>query len=120
MTNRPFFHGPVPILVNRKLARDTYLVRLHAPALAARIRPGQFLMLRLPRTSDPLLGRPFALYDTVLNARDEPEAVDVVYLVVGKMTSALTRLRAGDEVELCGPLGNGFPDLSGRANAALV
>jgi dihydroorotate dehydrogenase electron transfer subunit len=102
------------------LARQTYRLRLHAPALAARIRPGQFLMLRLPRTSDPLLGRPFALYDTVLNAHGEPEAVDVVYLVVGKMTTALARLRAGDEVDAWGPLGNGFPDLSGRERVALV
>ena len=39
------------------------------PELAAAIRPGQFVMLRLPGTTDPLLGRPFALYDTVLDAR---------------------------------------------------
>jgi dihydroorotate dehydrogenase electron transfer subunit len=56
----------------------------------------------------------------VLNARGEPEAVDVVYLVVGKMTNAFARLRAGDEVEVWGPLGNGFPDLDGREHIALV
>ncbi len=105
---------------NVALACNTYRIRLHAPTLAARIRPGQFLMLRLPRTTDPLLGRPFALYDTVLNDRGEPEAVEVVYLVVGKMTTALARLRAGDEVDVWGPLGNGFPDLDGRAHVALV
>ena len=62
-----FFHGPVPVQDNRRLARDTYVIRLHAPALARAIRPGQFLMLRLPAGTDPLLGRPFALYETVLD-----------------------------------------------------
>ncbi len=36
------------VMENVRLARNTYRIRLHAPALAARIRPGQFLMLRLP------------------------------------------------------------------------
>ena len=31
-------------------------------------------MLRLPVGNDPLLGRPFALYDTVLNKAGEPIA----------------------------------------------
>ncbi|NBO92730.1 MAG: dihydroorotate dehydrogenase electron transfer subunit [Planctomycetia bacterium] len=97
-----------PVIENVRLARDTYRVRLQAPALAASIRPGQFVMLRLPDRSDPLLGRPFALYDTA------QDAIDVVYLVVGKMTSRLSNFRAGDKVEMWGPLGNGFNDLSGH------
>jgi dihydroorotate dehydrogenase electron transfer subunit len=77
-------------------------------------------MLRLTGGSDPLLGRPFALYDTVLDDRGEPVAVDIVYLVVGKLTGLLPRLKAGDSVELWGPLGNGFPDLTGAGHVALV
>ena len=38
----------------------------------AAIRPGQFVMLRLPGHTDPLLGRPFALYDTVLDEAGQP------------------------------------------------
>ncbi len=65
-------------------------------------------MVRLPGHSDPLLGRPFALYDTVLSPAGEPIAIDVVYLVVGKLTGLLSEAVAGDTVELWGPLGNGF------------
>src|SRR5436309_2810257 len=114
------FHGPVPVTENVPLARQTYRLRLHAPELARAIRPGQFLMLRLPGTTDPLLGRPFALYDTVLDAAGQPVALDVVYLVVGKVTSLLAGLSPGDWVEAWGPLGNGFPDLSGPGHMALV
>src|SRR4051812_3305606 len=61
----PFFQHRASVLLNRPLARDTYLIRLEVPDLAQAIRPGQFVMLRLPHGTDPLLGRPFALYDTV-------------------------------------------------------
>jgi dihydroorotate dehydrogenase electron transfer subunit len=46
--------------------------------------------------------------------------VDVVYLVVGKMTGLMAGLRPGDAVEVWGPLGNGFPDLAGVDHVALV
>jgi dihydroorotate dehydrogenase electron transfer subunit len=68
-------------------------------------------MVRLPGSTDPLLGRPFALYDTVLDPVGNPVAVDVVYLVVGKLTGLLKEVRAGETVSVWGPLGNGFPEL---------
>jgi dihydroorotate dehydrogenase electron transfer subunit len=110
----------LPVVENVRLARDTYRIRLLAPELAEAIRPGQFVMLRLPRTSDPLLGRPFALYDTVLEADGRPAGIDIVYLVVGKMTARLASVRAGDQVEAWGPLGNGFATLDGVAHVGLV
>jgi dihydroorotate dehydrogenase electron transfer subunit len=97
-----------PIVENVRLARDTYRVRLRCPEIARRIAPGQFAMLKLPGCDDPLLGRPLALYDTVLDESGEPVGIDVVYLVVGKMTRLLAELRPGVELDLWGPLGNGF------------
>ncbi len=114
------FHGAAVVTANCRLARDTYSIRLHAPELARSIRPGQFLMVRLPGTTDPLLGRPFAFYDTVLDAQGQAMAVDVVYLVVGKLTAALARLRPGDNADIWGPLGNGFPELLGLDHVGLV
>jgi dihydroorotate dehydrogenase electron transfer subunit len=77
-------------------------------------------MLRVLGTSDPLLGRPFALYDTVLDAARAPVAFDVVYLVVGKVTGRLAALRPGERLEAWGPLGNGFAGLEGTGDVALV
>jgi dihydroorotate dehydrogenase electron transfer subunit len=99
----------VCVIENVQLARDTYRVRFHCPELAQRITPGQFIMLRLAGYNDPLLGRPLALYDTVLDDRGKPIGIDVVYLVLGKMTSRLARLLPGQELDVWGPLGNGFP-----------
>ncbi len=98
----------VPIIENVRLARDTYRVRFQSPEIARRIVPGQFLMLRLAGLNDPLIGRPLALYDTVLSPSGEPTAVDVVYLVKGKFTSRLHTAQPGQMLDVWGPLGNGF------------
>jgi dihydroorotate dehydrogenase electron transfer subunit len=115
-----FLQTGAPVLANTRLALNTYSIRLAAPEIARIIRPGQFVMLRLPGTTDPLLGRPFAFYDTVIGERNEPVALDVVYLVVGKMTGRLAGLATGDSVDMWGPLGNGFPTLEGVEHVALV
>jgi dihydroorotate dehydrogenase electron transfer subunit len=109
-----------PVMENVRLARDTYRLRFHAPELARLICPGQFMMVRLRGITDPLLGRPFALYDTVLDSQCQPAAIDIVYLVVGKMTRLLAGLAVGDQVEVWGPLGHRFPDPSGGGHVALV
>jgi len=96
------------ILAHEQLALDTFRVRIATPEIARRIVPGQFVMLRIAGFDDPLLGRPLALYDTVLDDAGLPIAVDLVYLVVGKLTSKLAKLLPGTRLELWGPLGNGF------------
>ena len=114
------FHRTARVLEHVLLAAHTFRVRLECPELAATIRPGQFVMLRLPNTTDPLLGRPFALYDTVLDAAGTPVAVDMVYLVVGKMTGRLAAVREGESLQVWGPLGKPFLDVGTPARVALV
>src|SRR5882757_831549 len=77
------------ILENVRIAHDTYRVRFECPEIARRIVPGQFIMVRLSGTNDPLLGRPLALYNVVDDEAGLPSAIDVVYLTLGKMTHRL-------------------------------
>jgi dihydroorotate dehydrogenase electron transfer subunit len=102
----------VRIIENVRLARDTYRVRFGCPDIARSFLPGQFLMLRMADLNDPLLGRPLALYDTVRDDRGVAIGVDIVYLTLGKMTRRLARCCPGEEVDIWGPLGNGFPPLA--------
>ncbi len=97
----------VSVVENVKLARDTYRVRFACPEMARVILPGQFLMLRIAGLNDPLIGRPLALYD-VVPENGMPHWIDVVYLVKGKLTHCLVNCVAGQELEVWGPLGNGF------------
>jgi dihydroorotate dehydrogenase electron transfer subunit len=98
----------VEVVENVRIAERTFRLRVADAQIGALIRPGQFVMLRIPRCSDPLLGRPFALYDTYLDTGGSVQGYDLVYLVVGKMTTHMSRLVAGESVEIWGPLGNGF------------
>jgi dihydroorotate dehydrogenase electron transfer subunit len=97
-----------------RLAHDTYRVRVECPALARQVTPGQFFMIRAASSTDPLLGRPFALYDTVLDASGAPVGIEFVYHVIGKATRLMSQWEPGEAVELWGPLGNGFPQFEGR------
>lgn len=115
-----FVQSTAQVVENVRLARDTFRIRLDAADIARLIRPGQFLMLRIHGGSDPLLGRPFALYDTVVDQRSIPIALDVVYLVVGKATRRLAELGPGARVEVWGPLGNGFPPLEDVPSIGLI
>jgi dihydroorotate dehydrogenase electron transfer subunit len=98
------------VVENLQIARDTFRLRIQDPTLAQAILPGQFVMIRpgAENSDDPLLGRPFALYDVVTDASGMATAVDVVYLVIGRGTTALASRRPGDRVAVWGPLGNGF------------
>lgn len=99
----------VRIVENVRLARDTYRVRFDCQEISKKIVPGQFLILRLAGLNDPLLGRPLALYDTICDATGRPVGIDIVYLTVGKMTRRLAECAPDDELDVWGPLGNGFP-----------
>ena len=67
-------------LENRQIADSTWKISIEAPEFAARVESGKFVMLRLAAGDDPLLGRPFAIYD----ADKTSGRVEVVYAVVGK------------------------------------
>lgn len=97
------------IVENRCVAKDTWIMRLSCPELAREITPGQFFMVRDPRVTDPMLGRPFALLDVWKDADGNVAGVDFGYVVVGKMTRLMTTWRSDDACVLWGPLGNGFP-----------
>ncbi len=98
----------VPVVEQIPMAKDTYRMRLYCPEIAARIVPGQFFMIRAAGRNDPLLGRPFALYD-VYEENGQIAGLDFGYLAVGKLTNLMTLWKPGDPVEIWGPLGNGFP-----------
>jgi dihydroorotate dehydrogenase electron transfer subunit len=104
----------VEVVENVRLARDTYRLRVECPEIARPIVPGQFIMLRLSDCNDPLLARPLALYDTVRNDNGEATALDIVYLTLGRMTRRLAQQAAGSEMDIWGPLGNGFPPIPTR------
>lgn len=93
-------------------AKDTYLLRMRAPEIAASIAPGQFVMIRLAGLTDVLLGRPLAMYNVHDGPRMPREFLDVVFVAKGRFTTRAKQLAPGALVEVWGPLGNAFPSIS--------
>ncbi|MGL4593478.1 MAG: dihydroorotate dehydrogenase electron transfer subunit [Thermoguttaceae bacterium] len=100
------WHGIAHITTNSQIAEKTYRLQIRVEKKLPAIYPGAFVMLRLPNQSDPLLGRPLAVYQATQTEKET--VLDIIYLQVGKMTSRLARLGANAEIELWGPLGKGF------------
>ena len=98
------WQGEVEVLEHGQIAESTFRLKLTAGGLGQSFTPGQFVMLRLPGLNDPLLARPIAIYDL----QSEPETIELVYIVVGKMTSMLCQIETGMKLQAWGPLGNGF------------
>ena len=92
------------VLAQQQMNDDVYRMVLSAPELAAVIKPGQFLQLKTGRQIDPLLRRPISIADADASKGE----LQLVYRVLGEGTKYLAGLSAGAEVDLLGPLGNGF------------
>lgn len=86
---------------------------MSAPPEAGNSLPGQFLMVKVPYTIDPLLRRPFGIFDVGTFDPEYPDAgrqtfLEILYRVVGKGTRILSTLHHGDHLDVLGPLGKGF------------
>lgn len=111
------------VLEHRNFQGDYRILRLAAPAAGPLVRPGQFLHLQIPRMGDRILRRPFSIY------KADTGGVSILYKPVGRGTDAMTVLREGDKIDIIGPLGNGYPEMTrgripvlvagGYGNAAL-
>lgn len=83
---------------------DIYSLWLKTDKIAAQARPGQFVSVYC-NDGGHLLPRPISLCEI----NQEKGTLRLVYRVVGKGTEMFAALKAGDSVEVLGPLGNGFP-----------
>lgn len=73
-------------------------------AMVGEMKAGQFLHLKVPDSS-MVLRRPISISDINM----EKQQVRLVYRVEGQGTKVLSKLEAGEEIDVMGPLGNGFP-----------
>lgn len=100
------------VVENRPVVEGIHEIVLRVPIPWGPALAGQFVQLHCPPRESFGLPRPFSLADCRL---DGAEAVlSIVYGVVGGRTQALARMRAGETIDLVGPLGRPFTRLPGR------
>ncbi|NTW72475.1 MAG: dihydroorotate dehydrogenase electron transfer subunit [Eubacteriaceae bacterium] len=88
------------VLENIRISTNMYLMTTDH---SGPCRMGQFYMVR-GWDKYPLLSRPISIFD-----RDD-EGTKFLYRVVGEGTKILSQMKPGDEIDLQGPYGNGFPE----------
>ena len=104
------------ILSNREICPGYYRLRIACDHVYQDAVPGQFVMIRLVGQAAPLLRRPFSIHDLILEG-EHVTGFDILYKIIGKGTETLSMSRAGDRVDVLGPLGRGF---STRGNFSRV
>lgn len=110
---------------NRRIKSLYFALGIYCPPIADRIKPGQFVMLKVSDDNSPLLRRPFSVYKSYPEAHPEKRKrghLFILYKEVGRGTRKMTRLRKGQKVDLIGPLGNGFtpPPLPSSGSSILI
>jgi len=108
------------VISNTRLSDDYSVLALAAPAIAAIARPGQFVMLKTSRGMDPLLRRPFSIYETLRHDDGSPRGITILNKRIGKGTGLLFDVEAGARLECLGPLGRPFEPADPPAEAWMV
>jgi len=90
------------VISNKKIAPGYYKVLIKVPDIARMASPGQFVTIRVGEGYAPLLRRPFSIH------RVKRQNIEILYKVVGSATEVLAKKKKGQNLDVLGPLGNGF------------
>src|SRR5262245_39912691 len=108
------------VISNTRLSPDYNVLGLAAPAIARATMPGQFVMMRASNSLDPLLRRPFSVFEVLKDAAGAPIGISLLNKRVGQGTSLLYEAEVGDTLSVLGPLGQPFVPVDPPAEAWMV
>jgi len=108
------------VIANTRLSSHYNVVALAAPEIAARTSPGQFVMVKPAHGFDPMLRRPFSVFEVLRDAGGRATGLSLLNKRVGVGTSLLYDIRSGDRVGCLGPLGRPFVPVDPPADAWMV
>lgn len=102
--------GLFEITENRKIAKNTYLMRLSGDTSEI-VRPGQFVNIRL---DEKYLRRPISVCDR------EGDMLTLIYKAVGSGTLMMSEMKPGKNLDLLTGLGNGYDTGKSGENPLLI
>jgi dihydroorotate dehydrogenase electron transfer subunit len=102
-----------PVVETKQVHENIFIQKIHSPEIAQKVKPGQFLNIRVSQTTFPLLRRPFSVCDV------EGENIYLMFNILGEGTKILARKINGETVDILGPLGNGF-NLDDKYDLAII
>ena len=108
------------VVANRRLSADYNVLSIGAPAIAARTRPGQFVMVKPSRGLDPLLRRPFSIFEVLRDDEGHATGFTIFNKRAGIGTSLLAQLEPGARLDCLGPRGRPFEPVDPPAEAWMI
>ena len=96
------------VLSNDRLSPDYNVVAIATPEIATQSRPGQFVMVKCGLDSEPLLRRPFSIFEVLRNDDGDVAGLSLLNKTVGVVTRTLFTLESGQRLCCLGPLGQPF------------
>jgi dihydroorotate dehydrogenase electron transfer subunit len=108
------------VLANRPLSADYNVLTLAAPGIAAATAPGQFVMVKTSSRRDPLLRRPFSVFEVVRDRTGTPNAITILSKRIGIATRELYEAKPGQTIATLGPLGRPFTVVDPPTDAWMV
>ena len=108
------------VIANTRLSRDYSVLSLAAPEVGRRTQPGQFVMVKPAGVTDPLLRRPFSVFEVLRSSAGEVTGVSILNKKAGRSTKKLYELEPGDVVSCLGPLGLPFKPVTAPMEAWMV
>lgn len=93
-----------PVTVSRPMG-DFYKLTVKSPELCALAQQGQFLHVLC---GEKTLRRPISIHNV------DGDEITMIYEVKGDGTKWLSQRKPGDVLDILGPLGHGFPKISGK------
>jgi dihydroorotate dehydrogenase electron transfer subunit len=108
------------VAANTRLSDDYCVVALAAPEIALLAQPGQFVMIKPSRGIDPLLRRPFSIFEILRDDRGVPTGISLLNKRIGAGTGLLYDVVPGSRIGCLGPLGHPFEPVEPPAEAWMV
>ena len=103
-----------------RLSADYNVVEFDAPAIAEQAQPGQFVMVRPAGGLEPLLRRPFSIFEILRHASGRVSGFSLLNRRVGVTTARLLSAKSGDRFQCLGPLGRPFVAVDPPGEAWMV
>ena len=117
------FHVPLDVVAevisNVHLSSDYNVLALSAPQIAEHALPGQFVMVKAADRLEPLLRRPFSVFE-VLEERGTIVGFSLLSKRIGPSTTLIYDAKSGDRIQCLGPLGRPFAPVAAPDEAWLV
>src|SRR5262245_57651706 len=108
------------VIANTRLSSDYNVLALAAPDIAATARPGQFVMVKAATSHDPLLRRPFSVFEVLCDQAGAAVGNSLLNRRIGVSTGLIYAAREGDTIACLGPLGRPFSLVDSPTEAWMV